>query len=104
VGETWVLAFWYPSMDAAKAGWKRVRDLILTHNCDASVYRSQINGEAHVVIVGWSSVTEDLRRQFAGACSDGRLKEIPEAVRAYLVERRNRSAILGAFWERLGTS
>jgi hypothetical protein len=81
-----------------------VRNLILAHDCDASVYRSQINGEAHVVIVGWSSVPVDLRQRFSGACSEGRLKEIPVEVRAYLVERRNRSAIPGAFWERLGTS
>jgi hypothetical protein len=81
-----------------------VRDLILAHDCDTSVYRSQIDGVAHVVIVGWNSVPEDLRQRFSEACSEGRLKEIPEAVQAYLVKRRNRSAIPGAFWERLGTS
>jgi hypothetical protein len=91
-------------MDAAKVGWKRVRDLILAHDCDASVYRSQINGEAHIVIVGWDSVREELRRSFHEACSDGHLAGIPEEVRAYLIERRNESAIPGAFWERLGTS
>jgi hypothetical protein len=103
-GETWVLAFRYPTMDAAKVGWKRVRDLILAYNCDASVYRSQINGLAHVVIAGWETVPDELRRRFSEECSSGLRAEIPEAVRSYLIERRNKSAIPGAFWERLGTS
>jgi hypothetical protein len=91
-------------MEGAKLDWERVRDLIRIEDCDASVYRSQINGGAHVVIVGWNSVSCELRRNFAEACSDGSLTDIPEAVRSYLIERRNKSAIPGMFWQQLGTS
>ena len=100
--ENWVIAYRFPSMDAAKTKWEKVRDLILVNDCDASVYRSQINGTAHVVIVGWQSVPESLRRQFREVCTDGELAEIPLEVRSYLIERRNRTAIPGAFWERRG--
>jgi hypothetical protein len=91
-------------MDSAKIGWERVRDLILTHDCDASVYRSQIDGVAHVVIVGWDTVPGSLLTRFEEVCSNGRPTGIPEAIRGYLIERRNKSAIPGAFWERRGTS
>jgi len=68
------------------------------------VYRAQINGDWHVVIVGWNSVSAVMRRIFADLCSAGCAAEIPEAVCSYLVERRNSSAIPGAFWQRRGTS
>ena len=102
--ETWVLAFRYPDMEAAKLPWERVRDLIFIQDCDASVYRSQINGEAHVVIVGWNSVSGAMRRRFSELCSGGCAAEIPEEVRMYLIERRDKTAIPGAFWQRRGTS
>ena len=99
-----MLAFRYPNMEAAKLGWERVRDLIFIQDCDASVYRSQINGEAHVVIVGWNSVSGAMRRRFSELCSGGYATEILEEVRLYLIERRNKSAIPGAFWQRRSTS
>lgn len=99
-----MLAFRYPDMETARHGWERVRDLIFFRDCDASVYRTQINGEAHVVIVGWTSVPGELRDHFERLCSGGCAAEIPETVRLYLIERRNTSAIPGAFWQRRGTS
>ena len=100
--ESWVIAYRFPSMDEAKPRWEKVRDLILTHNCDASVYRSQIAGIAHIVIIGWPTVPESLRQQFRDVCIDGEITEIPLVISSYLVERRNRTAIPGAFWERRG--
>lgn len=100
--ESWVIAYRFLSMDDAKPKWEKVRDLILINDCDASVYRSQINGIAHVVIVGWPTVPETLRQLFRDVCIDGEVTEIPLEVRSYLVERRNQTAIPGAFWERRG--
>ena len=58
----------------------------------------------HVVIVGWTSVPGELRDHFTRLCSGGCAAEIPEEVRLYLIERRNKSAIPGVFWQRRGTS
>jgi len=68
------------------------------------VYRAQINGDWYVIIVGWNSVSEAMRRIFADLCSAGCRAEIPEAVRSYLIERRNQFAIPGAFWQRRDAS
>ena len=102
--ETWVLAFRFPDSQSAKQAWEHVRDLIFMQDCDASVYRAQINGEWHAVIVGWDSVSAAMRGIFADLCSEGSAVVIPEVVSEYLVERRNKTAIPGAFWQRRGTS
>lgn len=98
--DTWVVAFKFPSMEEAKSVWERARDILFANECDASVYRSLIGGEAHVVIAGWDTVPIELRSQFSVACEDGEQAEIPEHVREYLIHRRNAEAIPGAFWER----
>jgi len=91
-------------MEHAKAGWKRVRDMILFDDLDASVYRSMIDGKAHVVVVGNQCLKPELKERFSASCSGAVLTLIPERVAAYLVERRERSAVPGMFWERRGTS
>lgn len=98
-----MLAFQYPTTKEAKSGWKRVRDIILFEDMDVSVYRSYIDGRSHVVIVGNQDLDCDLRNRFSQACSGGSSVLIPDQIAAYLVERRERSAIPGAFWERRST-
>ena len=100
----WVLAYRYPTMDSAKHGWEAVRDMIFLDDMDASVYRSKINGYAHVVIVGNQCLTSGLQDRFAGACRGASSALLPQMIAAYLVERRRQSAIPGTFWERRGTS
>ncbi len=104
MGETWVLAFRFAAPDQAKAGWRRVRDAILFEDLDASVYRSYISGEWHVVVVGNQCLDPKLHNRFAEACSGGSSALIPDKVAAYLVERRERAAIPGMFWERRSIS
>jgi hypothetical protein len=100
----WVIAYRFANMNEAKPAWEAVRKLILTEDFDASVYRSQINGQAHVVIVGDQPMTSVLQERFAAACKNGLVALIPQMIAAYLVERRKQTAIPGMFWERRGTS
>jgi hypothetical protein len=100
----WVIAYRFATMEAAKQGWEAVRNIILAEDLDASAYRSKINGQAHVVIIGDEPMTSPLQDRFGSACKNGLAALIPQMIAAYLVERRRLSAIPGMFWERRGTS
>jgi hypothetical protein len=95
-----VLVFQYPTMDAAKPAWERVRDAILLDDLDASVYRTMLNGQPLVIIVGTPRLADLDRSGLSAMCSDGQPTDIPDDVAAYLIERREQVSIPGAFWER----
>lgn len=99
-GEKWLLAFHYPDMATAGKAYEVCRDLVFGLDIDASAYRIQLNGIAHVVVIGEGPLLPAVRKIFERACTRGTAAELPEDIASVLFERRTAGKIPGAFWER----
>ena len=50
-GPSWVMACRYPDMDSAGVAYSGARDVVFDNDIDASVYRLQLDGVPHVIVV-----------------------------------------------------
>ncbi len=95
----WVMAYRFDGKETAGIGYNQARDVVFGTNIDASVYRVQIKGVWHVVVLGDGQLAEQQRLTFEQACAQGATAELPVEVRTFLEERRASGKLPGAFWE-----
>lgn len=98
--DKWLLAFRYSDMETAGEAWETCRDLVFGLDIDASAYRIQLNTVAHVIIIGDGPLLRPVRDMFERSCAHGKPAELPTDVKSALFERRNKTKIPGAFWQR----
>src|SRR5438874_13832989 len=95
----WLRSFQFMDMRSAGQAYQRARDIVFRSEIDASVYRIQIRGVPHVISMGDGLLTEELRKEFEGACVGGKAVDIPADVARTLLERRAANRLPGSFWE-----
>ena len=96
---TWLRSYQFADMENAGRAYRKARDIAFGKHVDLSVYRCQIRGTPHVVLIGEPPLPDRLRRQLEEACAEGRTVEIPPEISSMLKERRRSTRLPGAFWE-----
>jgi hypothetical protein len=97
--ETWILTSRFEEMETARRAYEQLRNVVFGRNIDASVYRVQLGGVPHVILLGEGALPEWLRKTYEEACAKGQSVEMPEDVKSTLRERRIAGKLPGAFWE-----
>ena len=100
--EGWVLSFAFDSFDAAGPVYERARDLVFTHDVDASVYRIVLNGRTHVVALGFVPLPSKIEREIENILSAGDDAMLPEDVLLALSIRHAELRSPGMKYERRG--
>jgi hypothetical protein len=95
----WLLAFRFPNMETAGKAYQRARNVVFGRDIDTTVYRVQLEGIAHVVVLGDGPLTIWSTETFTKACAGGEATSIPEDVKRLLEKRRQAGKVPGAFWE-----
>ena len=89
-------------MDTAGITYAVVRDVIFQNEIDASVYRINLNGIPHVILIGEQELPKPVAREISDIFDDGQPTTVPPEVTGVLVDRRRELKIPGVVWERRG--
>jgi hypothetical protein len=98
----WVKAYRYTDMQTAGIAYSVVRDIIFENDVDASVYRVQLNGMPHVILISEETFPAALEGEVGEVFEDGLPTDMPPEISAVLLDRRRELKMPGVFWERRG--
>src|SRR3990167_473837 len=100
----WVLSFAFPSLEEAGPIYERVRDLVFDRNLEAGVYRTLVKGQAHVVVLGFAEISEEISAELRGYMTDGTDSELPEPVLFVLAAQHAQLWTPGMKYEQRGSN
>jgi len=86
----WVLTRRYRTVDAALQAYETTRDLIVSEDIDASVFRYTLSGESFLSVLGEEPLSRVATQMIDVAIQAGEHLEIPEVVLDHLRDRRRR--------------
>ncbi len=100
--EGWVLSFAFDSFEEGGAIYERARDLVFSHDVDASVYRVVLNGRTHVVVLGFLRMPPPAEEEMQRILEAGTDSILPEEVLLALSIRHAEVRAPGIKYERRG--
>jgi hypothetical protein len=84
----WVLTSRFPDEKRALKAYETARDLLLSDDLDASVFRFTLSGVSFVAVLGAPPLKREAVEMVESALSAGERAEVPPGVLEHLRERR----------------
>lgn len=84
----WILASRFPNEEQSLRAYETARDLLLTDDLDASVFRFTLSGTRFVAVVGAAPLEREAAEKVEHALGDGQAAKLPQDVTDHLRSRR----------------